>query len=94
MVLFSMKPFSLTVEQHPKLLSSNISHRRIALLFGVNRETVARKRSLLAHQADLSLKKYFSGLRFSFIQFDDLENLSEEGTTMWRKELMITDSRV
>lgn len=61
-----------------KLLCSNISMRRCAMVLEINRKTVARKLHFLANQARLSQTKYlrqFHLKKVNLVQFDDLETL-------------------
>jgi transposase-like protein len=76
-----------------KLLSSNTSHRRIALIAGVNRKTVARKRSVLAQQAALSMQEYFAGEKYAFVQFDDLETIEHSKLKPVTVTLFVNEQR-
>lgn len=58
-----------------KLLVSEVSHRRIALILKTNRKTVRRKQIFLAIQAKQKHLKQFEGSVFDYIQFDDLETI-------------------
>ena len=54
-------------------LCSNMSQRRIALLYNISRVTVARKLKFLAQQAEKRHKQWQKQNTFDLIQLDDLE---------------------
>lgn len=58
-----------------KLLCSTMSLRRIAIVLGVNRKTVARKRQVLAQQAELKHASWLKNQVIDYVQFDDLETI-------------------
>jgi transposase-like protein len=58
-----------------KLLISQVSHRRIALILGINRKTVRRKQAFLGEIAKQNHQKRIEGKVFDHIQFDDLETI-------------------
>jgi hypothetical protein len=58
-----------------KLLASEVSHRRIALLLNTDRKTVKRKQSFLAARAREAHLKRWQGVTFDAIQLDDLETI-------------------
>ena len=60
-----------------KLLSSGVSQRRIALILGIDKNTVARKKKFLACQARLNhqlLLKATSRHSICHVQFDEMES--------------------
>lgn len=78
---FSSSTFTSTYRQHKRranphvfqLLASGVSQRRIALLLGLHRTTVARKLAFLAQEARLRQQKALAkGPKVQQVQFDDL----------------------
>lgn len=50
-----------------------MSQRRLALVLGISRNTVAKKLKILAEQARLRQAQWFQTQSFTYLQFDDLE---------------------
>lgn len=58
-----------------KLLASEVSHRRIAIILNTNRKTVRRKQKFLAEIAKKNHQSRWPEKKFHHLQFDDLETI-------------------
>jgi len=76
-----------------KLLVSEVSHRRIAIILGINRKTVRRKQAFLATIAQKNHRKRFAGMCFNHIQFDDLETIEHTKLKPVSVPVVVTDDR-
>jgi len=76
-----------------KLLASEVSHRRIALILGINRKTVRRKQAFLAEEAKIKHQRRFSGECFERIQFDDLETIEHTKLKPVSVTIVVTNDR-
>src|SRR6056297_3144295 len=80
---FSSATFSRNYNQNRRRLnpliakqhSSLTSQRRLAIILGCNRKTIARKLKILAEQARQDHKAWIKDKVFDHVQFDDLETI-------------------
>ena len=70
-----------------------MSLRRIAIVLGINRKTVVRKRQVLAQQAILKHGEWLKGKYFDYVQFDDLETIEHSKMKPVTVTLFVNEER-
>ena len=98
---FSNATFSINYNQNRrrlnplirKLLASQVTHRRIALLLGTTRKTVRRKQKFLSEVAKQKHSLRWAGVTFDHIQFDDLETIEHTKLKPVSVPIVVTKDR-